>query len=172
LDRLRNDSLKRIHHDIGNQLQRRLRDLPSDATVSEAITAVGDEFDAQRWRVERTARTETSYAFNQAQANGVGLLQKEFPGLMQRWTEMVDDATGMPLDAAVAWDSIAMHGQVTPPGGVFTMPSDPRVSAKMIGQQWNHPPNRPNDRAVLTPWHKGWGIPAWVWQGRRITLRT
>jgi hypothetical protein len=89
--------------------------------------------------------------------------------LMQRWTELVDDATGRPLDNRVAADSLAMHGQVAPPGGSFLMPA---AGGALAGQSWTHPPNRPNDRAVLTPWMPTWGVPAWQFRnGRRVNLR-
>jgi len=117
------------------------------------------------WQVERTIRTETSYAYNEAQAVAIGELAREHRGILLRWTELVDDTTGEPLDMRVGKDSLVLHGQLAPPGGVFVMPPDKRAPVGMIGQSWNHPPNRPNDRAVLTPWHPSWNIPGWRWDG-------
>ncbi len=84
--------------------------------------------------------------------------------MRQRWTELINDLTGQPLDNRVAKDSIAMHGQVAYPGHYFTMPAGD-VPHLMVGKQWLYPPNRPNDRAVLTPWMRGWGVPAWEYHG-------
>jgi hypothetical protein len=71
----------------------------------------------------------------------------------------------------VADDSLALHGQVAHPGGYFTMPIDPDVEERFWGKRWMFPPNRPNDRAVLSPWRPGWGIPAWEFKGgRRVNL--
>jgi hypothetical protein len=139
--------------------------------VSEVITELGHDMDQQWWRVERLVRTETSFAYNRAQADGVNYLavDPEFSGkLFQRWTELINDLTGKPYDDKVAADSMVLHGQVAPPGGVFTMPDKGKAPAKMVGKQWYHPPNRPNDRAVLTPWMPGWGIPAWRYGVGRV----
>ena len=94
--------------------------------------------------------------------------------MMQRWSEHCDDSTGMPLDNRVGVDSIAMHGQVAAPGEVFVMPSNaPAPDAKgrtevpeqLVGLSWYFPPNRPNDRAIVQPWHPAWGVPGWRWDG-------
>jgi hypothetical protein len=107
---------------------------------------------------------------------------------MRRWTEYVDDATGRPLDARVANDSLVLHGQVCfqPEGatfegrstflvggtGGFTMPPDGRVNAKLWGKRYAHPPNRPNDRSRLVPWKPTWGVPAYmVVGGQRMDVR-
>jgi hypothetical protein len=107
---------------------------------------------------------------------------------MRRWTEYVDDATGRPLDARVANDSLVLHGQVCfqPEGatfegrstflvggtGGFTMPPDGRVNAKLWGRRYAHPPNRPNDRSRLVPWKPTWGVPAYmVVNGVRMDVR-
>lgn len=139
--------------------------------VRDAIDRAAGAMDAQWWQVERMVRTETSDTYNAAQSAGIETLQEDFPSLMKRWTERVSDA-GVPFDERVGIDSVVLHGQVTSPRGVFTMPSDRRVSSKMHGASWSHPPNRPNDRAVITPWDKKWGGMAWILRdGRKINLR-
>jgi hypothetical protein len=84
--------------------------------------------------------------------------------------------TGEPLDDRVAVDSLALHGQLADAAGFFTMPATAPVADKkgqtmvpaaLVGLQWEFPPNRPNDRAVLSPWMSGWGVPAWEWVGGR-----
>lgn len=113
-----------------------------------------------------------SYGYNLAQAAALQAIPSE-PGelIWGRWTERIDDASGIPLDKRVAQDSFVLHGQVARPGGTFTMPADPRAPTRMVGQSWAHPPNRPNDRSVYVPWRRAWGVPGWVYQGgRRIEL--
>lgn len=135
------------------------------------IDRIAETADIQWYQAERIVRTEQAYAYNAAQKTAMVELTDDMPDLMIRWVEHVDDS-GNPLDDRVADDSIAMHGQVTKPGGLFRMPNAPGVSAKMVGRTWSHPPNRPNDRATIQPWRPGWGIPAYRMVGmRRVSLR-
>ena len=138
---------------------------PGEVKVGEAIGAAVEAADRQWWKVERVARTEGALAFNAAQEDGIALLAQAHPGLMKRWTELVSDLTGAPLDDRVGDDSIALHGQVARPGGLFVMPDTDKAPARMVGMSWSSPPNRPNDRATLLPWHPDWGIPGWVIRG-------
>ena len=141
----------------------------ADATPSAMLSSVDDVFEGEWWQFERFARTEVSKSYNSVQMDALLENAKEIPGLWGRWTELIDDLTSMPFDNRVAQDSFVLHGQVTHPGGVFTMPPDIRVKVAVRGMSWPHPPNRPNDRAVLVPWMPHWGIPGWIWQsGQRI----
>lgn len=148
----------KMHEELGLSLA-------TGEDTNKAIDRVQDVAKNEWWQAERITRTEIAAAFSQTAKDGMQEAAKELPDLMMRWTEAVDDQTGEPLDDRVAPDSIAMHGQLAPPGGQFTMPPDPDVSEKMWGKSWDAPPNRPNDRAALAPWRPDWGIPGWVWEG-------
>ena len=124
-----------------------------------------DVLASERYRFERIVRTETAHLYNAGQYDGIHALREHFPDLMSRWVEHVNDATWEPLDARVAKDSIALHGQVVLPGTAFTMPNDSSVPSSLWGKQWDFPPNRPNDRAVIAPWRRAWGVPAWKLRG-------
>lgn len=148
--------------------------VPGEGKVVDLLDKIGDAVNEEWWKVERIVTTETAFAYNEAQADGMIELAKdpELQGLLMRWTERIDDA-GRVLDKLVAPDSIAMHAQVAPPGGSFIMPPDAaerKVSYKMIGRSWQFPPNRPHDRAILTPWLPGSGQPAWIWRDGRRNL--
>lgn len=164
------DMRKRVFENAKNRTQldisKRLQKVVAEGMpASEIVTQVGDALDGHLWEVERTVRTEASFAWNSAQSDGIQVISTEFPGVYQRWTEMVNDMTGKPYDNRVGKDSIAMHGQVARPGKAFTMPGARQAPTRMIGKSWFHPPNRPNDRAVLTPWMLDWGVPGWQYQG-------
>lgn len=140
---------------------------------SEAIDTIARRIGGEWWQGERIVRTETAYAFSATTADGIAASAKEIPDLMQRWEENCSDF-GAPLDDRVAVDSIAMHGQVATAGGWFTMPpSAPfpddkgkvEVPFSLIGMSWQYPPNRPQDRSVLMPWMKDWGVPGWLYVG-------
>lgn len=146
-----------------------VRALAEGHTVAAALRGAEQAALAEGWRMARAARTEAAYAYNAAISEGVEILEEEVPGLRARWTEHVDDSTWAPLDDKVAADSIALHGQVRGEHGSFIMPND--GPADLVGKTYDHPPNRPNDRAVLTPWHRSWGIPAYeVRDGRKVWL--
>lgn len=136
--------------------------LRDELSPAEFVSRLREVADGERWKLERIIRTETSFAFNAVQEEAVVAIAEVHRDVMKRWTELVDDTTGQPFDKRVGRDSIAMHGQVTRPGGVFTMPNDRRVDSKWWGRQWSFPPNRPNDRSVVIPWRPEFGVPAWI----------
>lgn len=155
---------------------------------AETTSGLLSMVEGSRYRAERIVRTECSFAYNSGHATAIDDAAELVDGLMRRWTEYVDDATGRPLDARVANDSLVLHGQVCfqPEGatfegrstflvggtGGFTMPPDGRVNAKLWGKRYAHPPNRPNDRSRLVPWKPTWGVPAYmVVNGQRMDVR-
>ena len=153
------------------------KSIATGETPQEAAQRVADTVGGEWWRAERIARTELAWAFNATRAAGVVETAKVLPDMMMRWSEHVDDNTYAPLDARVAVDSVAMHGQLAAPGEKFVMPPSAPVAVDgealvpegLVGQSWEHPPNRPNDRAVLAPWRPGWGVPGWTWEGGKRT---
>lgn len=173
-------SLVRVHQTsfarYGARLTQQMEEQLSLALVTgetpiQAIDRVMQVAGNEWWQAERIVRTETAYAFNASHADAITASAEELPDIHQRWTEYVDDRTGKPLDDRVAKDSLVLHGQVVKAGEQFIMPADPRVSAKVWGQRYAHPPNRPNDRAVLVPWRPGWPGPAWAYRdGERVSL--
>jgi hypothetical protein len=131
----------------------------------EAITRVQDVLESDWWRSARAVRTSLAAAFNFGHTDAVDMASDGVTDLYKRWTELVDDMTGQPLDSRVGKDSIVLHGQVAKPQNVFTMPPDPRCHPSWWGQTWTQSPNRPNDRSVTMPWRPQWGIPGWEWNG-------
>jgi hypothetical protein len=172
IERLRAATARSVSAEIGANTWRALRaSFEQQTDPRHLIVLAGELVDQQSWRVDRLVRTETSYAYNLAQAAALRAYPTEDGTLLWgRWTERVDDLTGRPLDKRVAPDSLVIHGQVARPGGVYTMPDDPRAG-RLRGRSWSHPPNRPNDRSVLLPWHRRCGVPGWILQGgQRIDL--
>lgn len=155
------------------------RELAASLTVGEgtdeAIARIEKVGQMEWWRAERIVRTELAYASSASTRAAIEAESKELDGeLWMRWSEHITD-DGQPYDDRVAVDSKAMHGQVAPPGGMFTQPptspAGEPVSKSLVGKSWAHPPNRPNDRAVLTPWRAHWGVEGWIWRaGRRVPV--
>lgn len=150
-------------------------------TPAAAIDRVQAASEGEWWQAERIVRTETAMAYNFAHADAIAEAAEELPDLMMRWSEHVDPETGEPLDDRVSVDSLAMDSQIASPGELFTMPPTSRVpDAKgrtkvpeaLVGETWEAPPNRPNDRSVLVPFSPRWGVPGWRWSnGRRVPVR-
>lgn len=150
-------------------------------TGHQATDRVARVAQVEWWRAARIVRTELSWASAATAVAGARESAKEMPDLRLRWSEHVDDESYAPLDDRVAVDSIALHGQVARPGEPFVMPpsapapdarGETEVPAALVGQTWTHPPDRPNDRAVLAPWRPHWGVPGWTWRdGQRVPAR-
>lgn len=152
-------------------------------TPSEMLDRLDRFVDNDWWRAERIVRTESAMAFNLGRRDAIEEAAEMLPDLMMRWTEHCSDDL-VALDDRVGVDSLAMHGQVAAPGEMFHVPAtspEPensryrkgvtKVPAGLADTEVEGPPNRPNDRAVLLPWRKEWGIPAWIWRGKRVPIR-
>lgn len=145
--------------------------LVEDEDADEAVAQLRKKADDDFFMGARIIHTATARAFNVAQADAIDETAKDVPALQKRWCELVDDFTGEPMDDRVGQDSMVLHGQVAERTGLFVMPQDLRVSAKMWGQTYYCSPNRPNDRSVTMPWRPGLGLPSWTWRnGTRVEL--
>ena len=166
-------SIARYSTRLVNVMERQLgAALAAGETQIQAIDRINKVADLEWWQGERIVRTELAYSAAASAREAFEAQSGELGGdLWMRWTEHVND-DGAALDDRVGVDSLAMHGQVAPPGGLFTQPprapSGADVPQGLVGKTWSHPPSRPNDRAVLAPWRAHWGVPGWVWRGRRV----
>lgn len=141
-------------------------------TPDDAIDRIRATAEDEWWQSERIIHTEMAAAYNTAHADSIALVGVHLKGLGKRWCELVDDATGLPLDDRVGKDSLVLHGQITEMSGVFVMPPDARVSPRMWNLTYFSSPNRPNDRSVTMPWRPGWGVPGYLWKdGQRVPIR-
>ena len=149
--------------DLRNEMLRKTRQLQlGKDTVGDLIDTAAATMLGQDWRVSRLVATEAAFSYNAVAQKAITELSDEYPKLRMRWTELVSDLTGAPLDNRVGIDSIILHGQVARAGELFKMPDDPQTPKGLVGRAWMHPPNRPRDRSVLVPWMPGWSVPAWV----------
>lgn len=182
LVRAHKTSFARYGADLVEKMEDSLsRSLLTGETPRDAAMRLTEVADVEWYRAERLVRTELAWAANATALDGMKEMGKDMPDLMARWCEHVDDGSGMPLDDRVGVDSLAMHGQVAEPGGVFVMPplslvpdksGTTVVSPQLVGKTWQFPPNRPNDRAVIQPFRPGWGVPGWrLVGGRRVEVK-
>jgi hypothetical protein len=160
---------------LEDSITKRLNVIPAaDLKGSDVVAEAGVGLDDAWWKVESAVRTTASTAYNAAMTHIVRDLTREpeLQDLRLRWTELVDDATGKPMDDRVGADSIALHGQVARPGRLFVMPPNAKVDAYFIGKAWPHPPNRRWDRSMLNVYSPSWrGVPAYSMEsGSRVSL--
>ena len=156
------EALQNYGQQTAEEVQRQLSlAIALDETFDETMIRVEDVLIGAQWKADRIARTEAAFGFNAALYDGVSSMSRQFPDVENRWTELVYDSSGEPMDARVAVDSLALHGQIAGANGIFVMPPDPRVRPTMWGETYRFPPNRPNDRAVLVPWKPTWGVPGY-----------
>ena len=164
-------SMARYGARLTGKLERDLSlSLLTGETTADAVDRIRERADVEWYQAERIVRTEMAWAYGAASADAMADATDAIPDIMMRWNEHVSTG-GIPLDDRVGDDSLAMHGQLAPPGGLFTMPprtpTGVKVSRSLVDESWAHPPNRPNDRSVLSPWRPHWGVPGWVWRGGR-----
>lgn len=151
-------SMARYGSSVIGKMQRDLaKGMVAGDSTDQTIARIQSRAALEWYQAERITRTETAFGYNSVNQSTIEELAPEVPGLYSRWVEHVSDATLQPLDDRVGIDSIALHGQVVKPGGLFTMPDEPGLPRSLRGLSWSHPPNRPNDRSVVTSWMPGWG---------------
>lgn len=173
LTNLNEKSYRRFAESVSTAVEAALATaLSLEETPADAIDRIRAATEDEWWKSERIIHTEMAVAYNTANTDSIVLLGKQFPGLSKRWCELVDDATGQPLDDRVAQDSMVLHGQITTMSGLFVMPPDNRVSPRVWNLTYFCSPNRPNDRSVTMPWRPGWGVPGYLWKdGQRVPVR-
>lgn len=113
------------------------------------------------YKAERLARTEFSEAYNASSRVVLDEVAGDDPGLWVMWHEHAKGpqwagpkdiawkGPAKPLDKRVGEDSLRLHGQLRRPGEAFVDP--------VTGRVFDHPPNRPNDRATLVMVRVGGG---------------
>lgn len=94
----------------------------------------------------RIVRTECMGAYNRAQWEATREADDELEDMVKILSATFDDRT--------ASDSYAVHGQIRRPEEAF----------EWWDGLYQHPPNRPNDREVVTPHRISWEIPEYLEQ--------
>lgn len=125
---------------VGALTGKPFEELISDLMQDEGLA------DEERWRAERIVRTEMAYAHGATKHRAISDIAKEQPALRKKILETIDDRTGD--------DSFLVHGQTRLVSEPFVWWK--RKKGTWITEQYMHPPNRPNDRAVVIPWDPSW----------------
>lgn len=112
------------------------------------ITKRNGLLDSERWKAERIARTEGMYAHGAVKQAAMERTNATVGRgqLLKRLIETFDDRTGD--------DSFVLHGQLVPISAPFEWKH--KKGGAWVVDRYMHPPNRPNDRAVVVPWDPTW----------------
>ncbi len=126
-------------------LQRGLLGRKSWADVRQDLTAKSPFLQgAPAFWAHRIVRTEMMAAQNRGQHEAIVEADEQLGDMCKIVSCVFDDRTGA--------DSVAIHGQIRRPEEPF--------------ESWNgafqHPPDRPNDRASVTPHRLSWPIPPYL----------
>lgn len=119
-------------------------------SAADRDTAIGQFFDGEEWRLRRIVRTEMHNIYSVAKLQGMQNVEKEFvPGMMKTLYH--------PLDSRTADDSLyAMKlNLVVPLDQPFEYTYRPK-KGKPIHRIFMQPPDRPNDRSIMIPYHPNW----------------
>lgn len=102
----------------------------------------------ERYKAERIIRTEGMFSHGAARYSAIREARDELGDarMMKRLVETFDDRTGD--------DSFVLHGQTVKVDQPFTYKFK-RGGSWMV-KEYQHPPNRPNDRAVVIMWDPEW----------------
>src|ERR1700729_4108266 len=127
------------------ELQKGLLGKKSWAQMREDITAKSPFLQgAPAYWAQRIVRTESMAAQNRGQYEAILQADDDLGDMCKIVSCVFDDRTGA--------DSVAIHGQIRRPEEPF--------------ESWNgafqHPPDRPNDRASTTPHRIAWPIPPYL----------
>ena len=144
----------------GDRLVQRVEESLSRSLLSgdRIFDAAHKLLDVDLWKRTQThaeliVRTEWAHAYNATTAEALDEVCKMDPTMWVMWYEHAvgpewagpDDKAwkgpAAPLDDRVYTDSLRLHGQLRKPGQLFVDPG--------TGKGFAHPPNRPQDRAVL-----------------------
>lgn len=124
--------------------------LVEGASVGEMIDAVSDSdgvFAGNRYWAERIVRTEMANAYEVTKLGAMRETERtDLPGMKRQIVMVKDDRTGE--------DSKMINGQVV---GMDEPFKDPLGPSEGRPATFMHPPNRPNDRETVVPFHPDWG---------------
>lgn len=117
----------------------------AELPMGEVMDRVGRTFRGEEWKLQQIVRTELHNVYGQSKLEGMkDLVENEIPDLMKTLFHPMDKRTGE--------DSKRLNrsNPIVPVDEPFVETS----TGKRL--EYMAPPNRPNDRAILIPYRRGW----------------
>jgi len=139
-------SLNRYTDNMRNTIQRELTQavLSSEPSI-RFVNRLNDQLRLTEWQALRIARTELHNVYNMGKNEGMLEIRKELiPDLKK--------ALFHPMDSRTGEDSIALAKE----NPIIDVDKPFRFVFKGKEQVFFNPPNRPNDRAIITAYRKAW----------------
>jgi hypothetical protein len=120
---------------------------------SQVVGDISKFFVGEEWRLHRVVRTELHHIYNIGKINGMRELTDDVPDLMKTLMHPMDARTGLDSQYAAKLALVAVLDEPF------------KYEWKGKTREFQAPPDRPNDRAILVPYREEWGKakgPAWI----------
>ena len=114
--------------------------------TSQVVSRVSGNFQAEEWKLQRLVRTEMHNIYNVGKLGGMQeLVDTDIPKLKKTLFHPMDKRTGK--------DSIRLNKN----NPIVNVDEEFVETSTGSTKRYMAPPNRPNDRAILIPYHPSWG---------------
>lgn len=129
----------------------------SERTVARLRSDVGKFFLGEEWKLNRIARTELRGVYNFSKVNGMRQIREDtLPDLQKALMHPMDHRTGADSKQLAAQNPVV---DIDKP---FVFTFNRKLASGEIRterREFQFPPDRPNDRAILISFRKEWGQP-------------
>lgn len=145
----REASLRAYNESIRSQMANSIADATiAQSTMGELVTNIGRFFLGEEWKIQRIVRTELHNVYNKGKIRGMtdlwGNGEGDIPDLKKTLFHPMDSRTGE--------DSKRLNRNN--PIVLIDEPFVEYSTGKRL--EYQSPPNRPNDRAILIPFREEW----------------
>jgi hypothetical protein len=122
-------------------------------SLSELTRRIGQFFIGEEWKILRIARTELSNIYNLSKLNTLSEASTQVSGLKKTLFHPMDDRTGQDSKQAEAKELVV---DVDKPFTYTFTRTLADGTVKRETRRFMSPPDRPNDRSVMIPYHADW----------------
>lgn len=150
-------SMKTYTAGLRNKIATGIQDMLIEGATQEQMIermvdneGIGRFFAGEEWRLRRIARTELHGIYGGAKMATLGRVASQEPDIMKTLFHPIDSRTGEDSEQA---HQLKLRVPVSEPF-VYTFKTK---GGKSITRTFMHPPDRPNDRSILIPYHPSWG---------------
>lgn len=155
-------SIETYSQSLRNTIARNLQNLVIERVPAEEIhrrmveqDGLARFFLGEEWRLRRIVRTELHNMYGTAKLNGLEKVEEHDDAVRKTLYHPRDHRTG---DDSAYLATLNLRPKVNEPFEYVWQPldKDGNKTGKSYKRKFMAPPDRPNDRAILIPWHPSW----------------
>jgi hypothetical protein len=142
-----------LRHSISTQLQNLFIEGISPEEIHTRMIerdGIANFFEGEAWRLRRIVRTELHGIYGQGKLSTLADIAETEPALRKTLFHPKDSRTA---DDSLYAESLNLRPKVTDP---FVYVWQEKKGGKRYRRVFMSPPDRPNDRAILIPYHPSW----------------